>query len=177
MGKVVNIHCGFGYGTNFYKKYCFPWVQWYASLILMESQVLFIMIDFSTSNTSYIDSVPRLADNHRQWRASLHLASIYRKRNRQAYEFSPEDAQDIQLCGMTWDSFSFRVPADQCRITKSINFSVESSRWPRTHGSCLLRVKQVTWFSKRISDWQLSRGLAYMFISEIEQLNQKSSDF
>lgn len=74
---------------------------------------------------------------------------------------------------MAWDSYSFHVPADQCRITKrykkeiyyttikGISLSADSSECPAAHGSCLCkRIKRVTWLSKRISDWQLSRALA-----------------
>lgn len=53
------------------------------------------MIDFSNSNTSYIDSVPGWVDNHRSLKASLHLASVSGKRNAQECEFSPKNSRDI----------------------------------------------------------------------------------
>ena len=100
---------------------------------------------------------------------SLYLVQCLKKRNRQECEFPPENSQDIQPCNMFWDSFSFHIPTDQCRITKRCKEETQNYKEHKvlcwglwmTHrvsarGSCLQHRKRVTWLSKRISDWQLS---------------------
>lgn len=153
----------------------------------MEKEVN-IMTDFSTNNMSYIDSVPGWVDNPIYLRASLHLSmQSINFWNQLCWPVSTEkeivkgvnfpqripriyslaawlkilSVSMSQLINVEWQ----RDVKKRCRVTKSRSFSPERSGWLSAHGSCLPSIKQSTWFSKRISDWQLSRGLAYISVS------------
>ena len=82
---------------------------------------------------------------------------------------SPREFSGFTALQHVWDSFSFHIPTDQCRITKRCKEETQNYKEHKvlcwglwmTHrvsarGSCLQHRKRVTWLSKRISDWQLS---------------------